>query len=217
MPRYFAVAPVAMISASAVYSPRVALQPERALRQVGGVDVVEDDFGVEALGVRLHALHQRRAHQAVRVAGPVVDFGGRHQLAALLQAGDHHRLEVGARGVDGGGPAGRAGAEDEQGDSASQWSCMGRPIKGVRVRCATGFSSSCRVSRNRMAAGPTTTQGAHCAVPHDSPHTNTSRTACGSASPRKPRPSKAASRWCRPPQATSSSVATKCGWSRAPA
>jgi hypothetical protein len=67
------------------------------------VDVVEDDLGLEALGVRLHALHQVRAHQAVRVAGPVVDLGGRHQLAALLQAGDQHRLEVGARGVDAGG------------------------------------------------------------------------------------------------------------------
>jgi DNA segregation ATPase FtsK/SpoIIIE-like protein len=78
------------------------------------VDLVEHDLGLEALGVREHARHQVRAHQAVRVAGPVVDFGGGHQLAALLQAGDEHRLEVGARGVDGGGVAGGAGAEDEQ-------------------------------------------------------------------------------------------------------
>src|SRR5690606_32595407 len=92
----------------------VADQPEGALRQVGGVDVVEDHLGVEALGMRLHARHEVRTHQAMGVARPVVHLGGRHQLAALLQAGDHHGPEVGAGGVDGGGPAGGAGTEDEQ-------------------------------------------------------------------------------------------------------
>jgi hypothetical protein len=52
----------------------------------------------------MHALH---------VGGPVVDLGGRHQLAALGHAGDQHRFEVGARGVERGGVAGRAGAEDQ--------------------------------------------------------------------------------------------------------
>jgi len=89
-------------------------QLERALGDIGGVDVVEDDLGFEALGMRLHAAHQVRAHQAVRIPGPVVHLGGGHQLAALLQAGDHDGLEVGARGVDGGGPAGRAGTKDQQ-------------------------------------------------------------------------------------------------------
>jgi hypothetical protein len=50
----------------------------------------------------------------VGVGRPVVDLGGGHQLAALGQAGDEQGLEVGAGGVDGGGIAGRAGAEDEQ-------------------------------------------------------------------------------------------------------
>jgi hypothetical protein len=76
------------------------------------VDVVEHDLGLEALGVLLHARHQVRAQQAVGVARPVVDVGGGHQLAALLQAGDDDRLEVGAG--DSGRPAGRAGAEDQQ-------------------------------------------------------------------------------------------------------
>ncbi len=88
-------------------------QAERAPGQVGGVDVVEDHLGVEALRVRLHPRHQVRAHQAVGIAGPVVDLGGGHQLAAHLQAGDDQRLEVGAGGVDGRGPAGRAGTEDD--------------------------------------------------------------------------------------------------------
>jgi hypothetical protein len=57
-PRYWALAPVAMISASQVYSP---LSPTRRIgfsRQVRGVDVVEDHLGVEALGVLLEARHQ---------------------------------------------------------------------------------------------------------------------------------------------------------------
>ena len=91
-----------MISASAVYSPLSPLSRNGRCDRSARVDVVEDDLGLEALGVRLHARHQVRAHQAVRVARPVVDFGRGHQLAALLQAGDQHRLEVGARGVDGG-------------------------------------------------------------------------------------------------------------------
>ena len=92
----------------------VALEAERAARQIGRVDMVEDDLGLEALGMRLHARHQVRTHQAVGIARPVVDLGRRHQLAALLQAGDQHRLEVGAGGIDGGGVAGRAGTEDQQ-------------------------------------------------------------------------------------------------------
>ena len=70
------------------------------LRQVDRVDVVEHDLGVEALGVLQEALHQVGALHAVDVGRPVVDVGRRHQLAALRDAGDQHRLQVGARGVD---------------------------------------------------------------------------------------------------------------------
>ncbi len=100
MPRYLAEAPVAMISASQVYIAGVAGEPEWPLLEIDLVDVVEDDFGLEALGMLLHALHQRRALQAFDVARPVVHVGGGHELAALFQAGDQHRFEIGARGVD---------------------------------------------------------------------------------------------------------------------
>jgi hypothetical protein len=70
--------------------------------------------------VLLEALHQVRPLHAGDVGGPVVDVGGRHQLAALRQAGDQHRLEVGAGGVDGGGVAGRAGAEDQDAGMAGR-------------------------------------------------------------------------------------------------
>jgi hypothetical protein len=93
MPRYLALAPVVMISASQVYSPLSPLS-RNGRGELGGVDLVEHDLGLEALGVREHARHQVRAHQAVRVAGPVVDFGGGHELAALLQAGDQHGLRL---------------------------------------------------------------------------------------------------------------------------
>jgi hypothetical protein len=92
----------------------VADQRERLLRQRRRVDVVEDDLGVEALGVLLEARHQVGALHAVGVGRPVVHVGGGHQLAALGQAGDEQRLQVGAGGVDGGGVAGRAGAEDDE-------------------------------------------------------------------------------------------------------
>ena len=42
---------------------------------------------------------------AVDGGGPVVDFGGRHELTAVVHARDEHGLEVGASGVDGGGEA----------------------------------------------------------------------------------------------------------------
>src|SRR5690606_4851465 len=87
-------------------------QAEGAYTPVCLLDVAEHDVGFEALGVLLHALHQRRAGQAFNVARPVVDFRRGGQLASLLHAGDDRGLEVGARGVDGGGEAGRAGAKD---------------------------------------------------------------------------------------------------------
>jgi hypothetical protein len=93
----------------------IADQRERASRQLRGVDVVEDDFGIEAAGMGFEARHQLRALDAVGIGRPVVDFGRRHQLAALGHAGDQHRLEVGAGGIDGGGVTGGAGTENDEG------------------------------------------------------------------------------------------------------
>jgi hypothetical protein len=87
---------------------------ERALGQVHAVDVVENHLGFEALGVLGHAPHQFRTLNTLFVTRPVVHLGGGHQLAALCQAGDHGRLEIGARRVDGGRVSGGAGAEDQQ-------------------------------------------------------------------------------------------------------
>ena len=36
------------------------------------------------------------------IAGPVIDIGGRGELATLLNSGNDHRLEIGARRINGG-------------------------------------------------------------------------------------------------------------------
>src|SRR6218665_572068 len=77
-----------------------ATEGEGALAEVGTVDVVKDDLRFEALGVLQKALHQVRALHAIGIGGPVVHIGGGHQLAALGQAGDQHRVQVGAGGID---------------------------------------------------------------------------------------------------------------------
>jgi len=92
----------------------VPSQTKRALREFGGMDMIEQDFGIEALGVFLHALHQTRALQAFDITRPVVHFGRGHELTALLQSGDQDRLEIGARRIHRGGVARGTGTEDEK-------------------------------------------------------------------------------------------------------
>jgi hypothetical protein len=79
------------------------------------MDVIEDHFRVEALGMLLEALHQFRPLHAVRVARPIVNFGGGHQLPALRQAGDECRLEVGTRGIHCGSVTGGTRTENNEG------------------------------------------------------------------------------------------------------
>ena len=86
--------------------------PERALREVDPVDVDVDHLRPEALGLGAHRGHQLGALDAVLEARVVLDVAGEHQLAAGRRAGEHDRLEVGPCGVDRGGQAGGAGADD---------------------------------------------------------------------------------------------------------
>jgi hypothetical protein len=112
-PRYLAVAPVAMISASQVYSP---LSPTRRMGfpRGGWCGCGRRSISVLKRSACAETRHQVRALHAVRVGRPVVHVGGGHQLAALGQAGDQHGLQVGAGGVDGGAVAGRAGTENQR-------------------------------------------------------------------------------------------------------
>ena len=58
-------------------------------------------------------------------AGVVLDVGGEHELAAGADAFDHERVQVGARGVDRGGEAGRARSDDDD-FAAFPWSSSAR-------------------------------------------------------------------------------------------
>ena len=69
-------------------------------------------LGADMLGLLLHLLHQPGALDDVGKARIVLDVGGDGELAAGLDALDQDRLEHGARGIDRGGVAGRAGADD---------------------------------------------------------------------------------------------------------
>ncbi|MCY1516882.1 hypothetical protein D9M68_515410 [compost metagenome] len=89
----------------------VARQGERALGQIDLGDVVEEHFGVEALGMLLEALHQVRALDAVRVCRPIVDVRGGHELAALGQTCNKNRAQIGACRIDGRCVTGGAGTE----------------------------------------------------------------------------------------------------------
>jgi hypothetical protein len=77
--------------------------------------MVGGDFGVEALRVSAHALHQGRTLKMFDVARPVVDIGGRHELTALFKSGDEQRMTVGPSGVNSRGVTRGPGAKDEKG------------------------------------------------------------------------------------------------------
>ena len=86
---------------------------EGALGEVDARHVVGDELGPEALGLPAEVGHHRRADDAVGVAGVVLDVARDHQLAAPVEALDDKRAQVGAGGVEGGGVAGRAAADDD--------------------------------------------------------------------------------------------------------
>jgi hypothetical protein len=97
------------------------LQPEWPAAQIHRLDMVYNCFYIKAFGMLLHPLHEIRSLDAVRVSGPVVHLGGGGELPALLNAGDHRGRQVGTCGIDGGGPAGRAGAEDDEAVMVDCW------------------------------------------------------------------------------------------------
>ena len=68
----------------------IAGEHERAPVEIDLDDDVVDDLGADMLGLRLHLLHQPGALDDVGEAGIVLDIGGDGELAARLEAGDHH-------------------------------------------------------------------------------------------------------------------------------
>jgi hypothetical protein len=82
--------------------------------EVDGGEVGHAELGSEADGLLLHVLDELGTLDAIGPAGEVFDQGGDGELAAGLVALEDEGLEVGAGGVDGGGEASAAGAENDR-------------------------------------------------------------------------------------------------------
>jgi len=89
------------------------IEREGALGEIDGDQVTHAEVGAEARGLLLHVLDELRALNPFGPSGEVFDQGGDGELASGLVAFEDERLEVGARGIDGGGEAGATGAEDD--------------------------------------------------------------------------------------------------------
>jgi hypothetical protein len=92
----------------------------RGLHEDGAVALLRDtadeivlDPGSEFFGLLLHSHHQLGAHDAFGKAGKILHFGRGGELAAGLFTRDDKRLQVGSSGIDGGGPAGATGSDDD--------------------------------------------------------------------------------------------------------
>src|SRR4029450_7190411 len=85
-----------------------------ALREVDARRVLDVGARAEALRLLLEALHHLGPRDRLGEARVVLDVGRQHQLAAGHEAGDHDRIQLRARAVNGGGPAGRAAADDDE-------------------------------------------------------------------------------------------------------
>ena len=87
---------------------------EAAVAELDPGRVVGDEPGPEALGLGAKAVHQLRAHDPLGEARIVFDVGRVLELPAPLEALDHERLEVRARGVDRRGVPGAGSADHDQ-------------------------------------------------------------------------------------------------------
>ena len=108
-----AEAPEAMMRVRVWMVSLAEVELEGVLGEVDGDEVGHAQLGAEAGGLLLHVLDELGALDAFGPAGKVFDQRGDGELAAGLVAFEDERLEVGAGGVDGGGEAGAAGAEDD--------------------------------------------------------------------------------------------------------
>src|SRR5512133_2196045 len=99
-----------------VGGPRLVAGPEleRAPGEVDAGDLLALEAGAEALGLLAHLLHEQRADDPVREAGVVLHLVGDRELAPWLHPLEEDRLQLAARGVDGGGVAGGAAPDDDE-------------------------------------------------------------------------------------------------------
>ena len=88
------------------------IETERALGKIGFDHGSAQVLGPEGFSLALHVLHQLGTVDAIGETGEVLHQGGEGELATGVVAAHHQGLEIGPRGVDGGGVAGAARADD---------------------------------------------------------------------------------------------------------
>ena len=105
------------------------------------------------LGLLLHLVHQPGALDGVGEAGIILHLGGDGELAAGLDAGDQGRLQHGARGIDRGGAAGRAAAQNDDFGMMVLMVAFGRLSRrsGLSYRMA-GAERSSRAAKHEAGA-----------------------------------------------------------------
>ena len=86
---------------------------ERPLGEIDAGDVVGEKVRPEPARLGAELGHHLRAHDAVLVAGVVLDLARDHQLAAPVEALDQERAHVGARCVERSRVPGRTAADDD--------------------------------------------------------------------------------------------------------
>jgi len=92
----------------------LAFDAEWPLAQIDLFDVIGNEIGADMSRLLLHLLHKPRPLNHVGVARIILDVGRDHELPARRDALDEDRIEHGARGIDRGRIAGRAGADDHK-------------------------------------------------------------------------------------------------------
>ena len=91
----------------------IHFEAEGALGKIGFDHGAVQVLGAEMLGLLLDVFDQFGAVDAFGKAREIFDQSGERELAAGLVSSDDQGLEIGARGVDGRGVAGAAGADDD--------------------------------------------------------------------------------------------------------
>ena len=130
----------------------VAEKLERAAAEPRFNDMIRNEFRADMLGLGAHLVHQPGALDRLGEAGVVLDIGGDHQLPALLEAGDQHRLQHRAGGIDRRRIAGGAGAQNNDAGVArgGGWRHGVSFSRGAAVRAQSSYYS---LGRNRFVTG----------------------------------------------------------------
>ena len=81
---------------------------ERPRANVDAGHLALDNLRAEPFGLRPHLAHELRTHDAVAIPGEILHERRQHELTAGFDAFNEKGLQVGARGVESGGQAGRA-------------------------------------------------------------------------------------------------------------